>query len=178
MNDPFEILGIPPAFDVDLPAVERRVRAISSAVHPDRHVGGTPTDRRAALGKAVEVNDAWRVVRDPITRAEALIARASAAPRPAGDAKPDAAFLMETMERREALSEARARRDAPAVARLAAEVAALDAAVSARFAAASREGEARVHDMIGAVAEMRYYRRFLDEVGAIEDDLASTANLP
>jgi molecular chaperone HscB len=35
--------------------------------------GGSETERRQALAKAVEVNEAWRIVRDPMRRAEALL---------------------------------------------------------------------------------------------------------
>ena len=46
-------------------AYVRRARAL----HPDRHVGSDP-DRAAAAARAMqEVNEAWRVLRDPATRA-------------------------------------------------------------------------------------------------------------
>ena len=78
--DPFATLGIARAFDVDLAAVEKTHRELSRALHPDRYVGAPArASARAALAKAVEVNEAWRVVRDPIRRAEALLALAGVA---------------------------------------------------------------------------------------------------
>ena len=52
------------------------------------------SERRAALSKAVEVNEAWRVVRDPIRRAEALLALAgtAAGEEDAGQAGTDPSF--------------------------------------------------------------------------------------
>src|SRR6478609_942066 len=122
MLDPFDILGIAPTFDVDLAATERRVRDLSRVLHPDKHVAGSPGERRIALGKAVEVNEAWRLIRDPIKRAEAMFRRHGVVMREGAEPKPEPEFLMEMMEQREALSEARAKRDLGAAERLAASI--------------------------------------------------------
>jgi molecular chaperone HscB len=80
----------------------------------------------------------------------------------------DPAFLMEIMELREALGDARAARDVAKVEALAAQVADTYAA-SRRALAASLEahdhGAARRH-----LGRMRYYRRFLDEVDVIREE--------
>jgi molecular chaperone HscB len=172
--DPFATLGIARSFAVDLAALEKTHRELSRALHPDRYVDAGASERRAALGKAVEVNEAWRVVRDPIRRAEALLALAGV---PTGEEARSAAspeFLMEMLEQREALAEAKQARDLAAVRRMASAVEARSAeaerAVAEGFALAAGAGLA---DVAGKVAELRFYRRFLDEVSAIEDELAA-----
>jgi molecular chaperone HscB len=181
--DPFATLGVARAYDVDLAALEKTHRELSRALHPDRYIGASPSERRAALAKAVEVNEAWRVVRDPIRRAEALLALGGAAvgegaPAPASDPE----FLMDMMERREALSEAKAASDLGAVRRMATAVEerarAVEATLASAFAAAFARGPARVDgaplaDLVVKVAELKFYRRFLEEVSAIEDELAA-----
>ncbi len=67
--DPFATLGIDPAFNIDLAAVEQRHRDLSRALHPDKFSGAPAAERRLALNRAIEVNEAWRAVRDPIRRA-------------------------------------------------------------------------------------------------------------
>src|SRR5580692_8241770 len=109
--DPFATLGIARSYDVDLAAVEKTHRDLSRALHPDRFLGAAPSERRAALSKAVEVNEAWRIVRDPIRRAEALLTLEGAAVGEGKEPQPDAEFLMEMLELREALAEAKAGRD-------------------------------------------------------------------
>jgi molecular chaperone HscB len=172
--DPFATLGLPRSFAVDLPATEKTHRELSRALHPDRYVDAGASERRAALSKAVEVNEAWRIVRDPIRRAEALLALAGV---PVGEEARNAAspeFLMEMLEQREALAEAKQARDLAGVRRMA-------AVVEARSAEAERalaEGFARAQaaelvGLAGKVAELRFYRRFLDEVSLIEDELAA-----
>ncbi|HXN31777.1 MAG TPA: Fe-S protein assembly co-chaperone HscB [Polyangiaceae bacterium] len=170
--DPFATLGIARTFDVDLVAAERAHRDLSRALHPDRFLGAGSSERRAALGKAVEVNEAWRVVRDPMRRAEALL-KLAGVPAAEGDA-PKAApeFLMDMIEQREALGDAKRARDLVAVRAMAAAMEARvrdgERSLSAGFA--SGEG---VGALIGKLGELRFYRRFLDEVSAIEDELAA-----
>jgi molecular chaperone HscB len=174
MVDPFDTLGITAELDVDLSAVEQRYRDLSRVLHPDRHVAGSPSERRMSLGKAVEVNEAWRVVRDPIRRAEALFQRhgvtvsEGAMPRAAPE------FLMVMMEEREALSDARAAKDAARVRKLAEKISGQEQGVWGRlvtgFRAHGEKGE-DLAKLVPLLGELRYYRRFLDEVSAIEDEL-------
>jgi molecular chaperone HscB len=172
MIDPFDTLGIAPTFDVDLDAVEKRFRDLSRVLHPDRHVGASATQRRISLGKAVEVNEAWRLIRDPIRRAEALLKRHGVQVKEGSEPKASPEFLMEMMEHREALSEARTKRDKEAVARLAERIRAREKKaferLSSAFGAARSEREA-IERTVPLLGELRYYRRFLDEVSAIED---------
>ena len=169
--DPFATLGIPRKFDVDLAAVERTHRELSRALHPDRFVGAPPSERRAALTKAVEVNEAWRVVRDPIRRAEALLTLAGAAVGEGHEPKADPEFLMEMLEQREALAEARHSRDLGAVRKMVAAIEARAANVERRLSDGFSRGEAS--SLVGSVGELRFYRRFVEEASAIADELAA-----
>jgi molecular chaperone HscB len=172
MLDPFDILGIPPTFEIDLPAVEQRYRDLSRVLHPDKHVGSGATERRLALGKAVEVNEAWRLLRDPLRRAEAIFRRRGIEVREGTEPKADPEFLMEMLEQREALSEAKAKGDRKAVERLGSDILAREKAVMGRlsegFGGAPGNG-GDLGKLVPLLGELRYYRRFLDEVSAIED---------
>ena len=192
MVDPFETLGISTAFDLDLSHVEKRYRELQRVLHPDRHLGGSPAERRMALGKAVEVNEAWRLVRDPIRRAEALLRRHGVHLEEGKEPKADPEFLMEMMEQREALSEAKISGDPAVVEKLAKAIRARESEVTARIAAAfanALSGGSAVHGggassaasgalnkVASLIGELRYYRRFLDEVSAIEDSFHERAN--
>ena len=85
MNDPFQTLGVDARFDLDLGAVEKRHRDLSRALHPDRYADASATERRMSLSRAIEVNEAWRALRDPVRRAEALLTRAGVAFGDAGE---------------------------------------------------------------------------------------------
>lgn len=168
MESPFDVLGLPARYALDPAVLEARVRDLQRALHPDKHTKGTPAERRVALSRAVSVNEAHRALRDDLSRAAALLrVRGRDAKESGGVAEP--AFLMEVMELRETLGEARAARDLERVRKLATEVGASMSASSATLADAL---DAK-NDLDRAEAElskMRYYRRFLDEVALAEED--------
>jgi len=174
--DPFAALGIERTFDVDLAALEKVHRELSRALHPDRYVGASPSERRAALTKAVEVNEAWRVVRDSIRRADALLALGGVPVGEERGGKADPAFLMDMLEQRESLSEAKAAKDLASVHRMAAAIEERARGVEKHLSEGFARARADANDLAGLAAkvgELKYYRRFLEEVSAIEDELAA-----
>ena len=66
MTDPFELLGIPARYDLDLDELATRQRDLSRALHPDRYAGRGASERRQALGKAIEVNEAARLLKQVV----------------------------------------------------------------------------------------------------------------
>lgn len=177
MPDPFDTLGLDPVFDLALEEAEKRHRELSRALHPDRHARGTPAERRAALGKAIEVNEAWRVLKDPIRRGEALLRRMGVQVEEGQEPKPDPTLLMDMMEKREALVAAGRKRDHDELRKLVAEIRTLEARATSALArelrAAAENGGAEAHGpaLLGRLGELRYYRRFLDEAAVLEDEL-------
>lgn len=173
MNDPFEMLGVERRFDLDLVALEKTHRELSRALHPDKFAQAGASERRAVLEKAASVNEAWRMVRDPITRAEALFRLAGIEVGEDKEPKASAAFLMEVMDEREALADARAAKDLAKVravgTAMAARAAETEAKLTAGFAT-TRGDAAAVQKLVPMLGELRFYKRFLDEVSAIEEE--------
>jgi molecular chaperone HscB len=176
MPDPFTLLGVEPRYDLDLVSLGRQHRELSRALHPDRYAARSPAERRVALGRAIEVNQAWRALRDPVARAEALLETLGIAPSETGVPPAEPSFLAEIMEQREELAEARAARDLERVRRLArsalAEEQALEAELGRQFAElGSRPEQAGVAEVQRTLAKVRYFQRFLEDSSSIEDDL-------
>jgi molecular chaperone HscB len=171
--DPFATLGAPRRFDLDLAALEKTHRELSRALHPDKFASAGASERRAALEQAANVNEAWRVLRDPIRRAEALFQLEGIEVGEAKEPKPSSAFLMEVMEEREALAEARAEKDLDRVRKLAAAVSDRMKAAQERLGAAFNGSSPTADELarlLPLLGEMRFYRRFLDEAAAIEEE--------
>jgi molecular chaperone HscB len=174
-QDPFAMLGVERRFDLDLKVLEKTHRELSRALHPDKYAQAGASERRAVLEKAASVNEAWRTVRDPIKRAEALFQLAGIKVGEDNEPKSTTAFLMEVLEEREALADARAAKDL-------AKVHAIGEAMTKRadatqkkladgFAALSSPPErAVVEKLVPLLGELRFYKRFLDEVAAIEEE--------
>jgi molecular chaperone HscB len=181
MADPFSTLGIEPCFDLDLAQLEQRHRELSRALHPDRYVGRPSTERRQALGRAIEVNEAWRVLKDPVRRAEAVLTAAGVRHGELAEPQPDPELLMDVLEQREELSGLRAKRDEAGIRKVVQRMkerelglvselsASLAELTRAELTAAARE-ELRERTL-RKLGELRYSRRFLEEAAAIEDEL-------
>lgn len=173
--DPFATLGLAARYDLDPAELESHYRELQKALHPDKHAGAPASQRRMTLLKAVEVNEAYRTLRDDIKRAEALLVLHGGATLAGQREAADPDLLMEVMELRETLSDAKSRRDASEIKRLAERVDGLRLAVraelSAAFAALSGAPvPAQLARLQASVSRLKYYQRFLDEVSAIDDE--------
>jgi molecular chaperone HscB len=171
VTDPFETFGFEPVFDLDPALLERRHRELSRALHPDRYAGRPASERREALGRAIAANQAFRTLKDPISRAEALLARHGKVVEEGGAQPADPALLMEVLERREALGAAKRARDLDTARRLAKEVGERERAALRgiqRGFGSTPPDLALVEQQLG---ELRYHRRFLEEVAVIEDEI-------
>ena len=172
-EDPFALLGVERRFDLDLKVLEKTHRELSRALHPDRYAQAGASERRAVLEKAASVNEAWRTVRDPIKRAEALFQLAGMKVGEDNEPKATPAFLMEVLEEREALADARAAKDL-------AKVRAIGEAMTERAGSTQKrlaDGFASGGDvtrLMPLLGELRFYKRFLDEVAAIEEENEDT----
>src|SRR5262249_10246232 len=116
--DPFETLGVPRTYRQDEKNLEAKHRELTRLLHPDRHAARGPAARQMALGKMIEVNDAYRILKDPVRRAANLLELGEGGLTVSQD------FLLEVMDLREGFDEAKAARDLPRIDRLKGEIAA------------------------------------------------------
>ncbi|MCA9674346.1 MAG: Fe-S protein assembly co-chaperone HscB [Kofleriaceae bacterium] len=173
----FELLGLPERFDLARPAIEAAYLDRTREVHPDRFATAAASERVAALQRSMQLNDAYQTLRQPVRRAEYLLNRHGVF---IGDNErlDDAAFLMEILELREELAEARVAGKLDEVARLQAEMrrrhrGLLDALIPL-FAAVEGDDAAGRADALPRVKrtliELRYLARYLEECDAALDD--------
>jgi len=124
-----------------------------------------------ALGRAIEVNEAYRILKDPVRRAEALLRQRGVQTGEGKEPPASPALLMDVMERREALADVRKTKSEAALRRLIGEVRTeadrAQAALGTEFALP----EPNPAEILKRVGELRYYRRFLEEAASIADDL-------
>ena len=173
--DAFDVLALKPAFDLDVSELEQRYRDLQRQLHPDRFAQSASSEKRASLARAVDVNQAYRALRDDLKRAEILLTRLEG--QATGTETTDPGLLMEVMELREALAEAKAEGNRAAVKALHGDVqgreqdalAALRGAFAVLQQGAETAARAEAHR---ALSKLRYYRRFHDEVTRFEEETA------
>ena len=171
MLSPFEVLGVPALFALDEAELEKRHRDLSKTLHPDRYAGRPSSERREALNRAISVNEAFRRLRDPILRAEALLSELGREVSETNQPKPEPALLMQVMEEREALSLARRGGDRGRIESIAAQASGRAEDAAERMADAFSEDPIPVEQVLKLLGELRYLRRLKEEAGAALDEL-------
>jgi molecular chaperone HscB len=177
--DHFAVFGLPRRYEVDLSELESRYRDLTRRLHPDRFAKADPRARRASLERSVQLNHAWKTLRDPVQRAEYLLRLLGVEVAPESGGKVPPVLLAEILELREALGEARLAGDDGAVQVMAAQmrgrVEAALGAVAAGLAGAEAAGRAQLEEVADQLVALRYYRRFMDEVDVHNEALAARA---
>ncbi|HKN76626.1 MAG TPA: Fe-S protein assembly co-chaperone HscB [Candidatus Acidoferrum sp.] len=71
--DYFALFGMPPKLWIEMNGLEQKFLQLSWKLHPDNFVNATETERELSLKRSSELNDAYRVLRDPVARVEYLL---------------------------------------------------------------------------------------------------------
>jgi molecular chaperone HscB len=85
MPDYFAFFALERKLDLDLDDLRRRFYRLSRELHPDRYSRATATERARALEASAVLNDAYRTLRDPVTRAEHLLGAGKMSPELTGE---------------------------------------------------------------------------------------------
>jgi molecular chaperone HscB len=106
-TDYFAIFGLPRKLWIEMTALEQKFLQLSWKLHPDNFVNATETERELSLKRSSELNDAYRVLRDPVARVEYLLGLENM--RKEGEHKQQAPpeLLEEVFELNESLDELR-----------------------------------------------------------------------
>ena len=107
-DDYFDLFGLPRRFALDGASLEAAWRDVAARVHPDRFALASPAERRVAMQWAARANEAYRQLRDPLLRAQYLCEQAGVDLQTESNTSMDTAFLMQQMQWREMLDDARA----------------------------------------------------------------------
>jgi molecular chaperone HscB len=105
-ND-FDLFGVAQRFAQDRAALDARWRALQAEVHPDKFAADGAAAQRVAVQWAVRVNEAYQRLKDPLKRAAYLCELAGQPINAENNTAMPGAFLMQQMEWRESLDEAR-----------------------------------------------------------------------
>jgi molecular chaperone HscB len=111
MQNHFELFHLPQRFAVDLTALDAAYREVQNRVHPDKFVGATDTEKRVAMQWATRANEAYQTLRNPFKRAAYLCELNGVDLQTESNTAMPRDFLMQQMEWREELEEAKAGRD-------------------------------------------------------------------
>jgi molecular chaperone HscB len=72
-TDYFSFFGLPRKLNIDMAHLEREFYNLSRKLHPDRYAQSVAQEQQWSLEKTSQLNDAYRTLKDPISRTEYLL---------------------------------------------------------------------------------------------------------
>ncbi len=165
-ND-FELFGIPKQFAQDRAHLDKRWKELQREAHPDKFAAQGVAAQRVAMQWSVRINEAYQRLKDPLKRASYLCELHGAPINAENNTAMPADFLMQQMEWREALEDAKSIDDLDEIA--------LESNLSGRKQLLKIEQILDEKKDFSAAAQqvrsLMFIERFASEVGARIDQL-------
>jgi molecular chaperone HscB len=115
MQNHFELFNLPARFEIDAAALDAAYRDVQGQVHPDRFINGSGAEQRVAMQWATRANEAYQTLKNPQKRARYLVELNGVDLQTESNTAMPMDFLMQQMEWREELGDARAAKDEAAL---------------------------------------------------------------
>ncbi|HQT00860.1 MAG: Fe-S protein assembly co-chaperone HscB [Hydrogenophilales bacterium 16-64-46] len=170
MQSHFDLFHLPATYAIDRDKLDVAYRELQNTVHPDRFAAKTEAEQRVAMQWATQANEAYQTLKHPVNRGVYLLKLQGIDALDAMNTQMAPAFLMQQMEWREAIDDARAAKS----------VAALDS-LTAELRAAHRRIEAELGVLLDdakdldaareTVRQLRFMDKLLAEVGEVYEDI-------
>jgi molecular chaperone HscB len=122
MQNHFDLFDLPQRFAIDASVLDKAYREVQNRVHPDKFINATDTEKRVAMQWATRANEAYQTLKNPFKRAAYLCELNGIDLQTESNTAMPGDFLMQQMEWREALDDAKAARDLVALEKLDAEL--------------------------------------------------------
>lgn len=111
MENHFDLFQMPARFAIDAAQLDAAYRELQGRVHPDKFAAASDPEKRVAMQWATRANEAYKTLKSPLHRAAYLCELHGIDLGIESNTAMPPAFLMQQMEWREALDEARSTRD-------------------------------------------------------------------
>ena len=162
MQNHFELFQLPQQFALDTGALDAAYREVQRRVHPDKFVNASGAEKRVAMQWATRANEAYQTLKNPLKRAQYLCEQQGVDLQTESNTAMPMEFLMQQMEWREALGDARASRDMAALEALDDQ---LQAERKARLGAIGFQFDAHdFHQAAQGVRALMFLEKFGEEV--------------
>ena len=101
----FELFNINPEFSLDLDLLANTYQRLQQLTHPDKFATASDRDKLLSVQKNAQVNDAYQVLKSPVSRAEYMLGLRGIELRHEQQTLQDTQFLMQQMQWREQLED-------------------------------------------------------------------------
>ena len=107
MSAYFQLFRLPESFSLDNNALEQTYRTLVAQFHPDKFAAASAFEQKQAMMMSAKINEAHAVLSDPINRAAYLLQQQNINPDDPHNTQVAPDFLMQQIEWREALMDAK-----------------------------------------------------------------------
>lgn len=122
MQNHFDLFHLPESFALDLAALDKAYHDVQNQVHPDKFVNAADAEKRVAMQWATRANEAYQTLKNPFKRAAYLCELHGVDLQAESNTAMPREFLMQQMEWREALDDAKTTKSVDALEKLDAEL--------------------------------------------------------
>jgi molecular chaperone HscB len=163
MQNHFALFQLPQRFAIDLTALEKAYHGVQNQAHPDKFAQATGAEKRVAMQWATRANEAYQTLKNPLKRASYLCELNGVDLETESNTAMPPAFLMQQMEWREELDDAKAGKD----------IAVLEQ-IDGALRSAKKEAVARIETLLDAddfagaaqlVRQLMFLEKFGEEIG-------------
>ena len=170
MNNPFALFNLPVTFQVDSALLNERYLALQKSLHPDNFSAASAQEQRLAMQKSAEINDALRILKDPIARADSIIALNTGERENLEEkSNKDIGFLMQQIEWRETLENIENRKDTNELTAFTKEIDQIRHAILSELSTALAEQQ---WDIARAITDkLRFIKKLQAEIERVEETL-------
>ena len=170
MQSHFDLFQLPATYALDRERLDAAYRELQNTVHPDRFAAKTEAEQRVAMQWATQANEAYQTLKHPVNRGVYLLKLHGIDALDAMNTQMAPAFLMQQMEWREAIDDARAAKSVAALDSLTAELRAAHRRIEAELGALL--DDAKDYDAAReAVRQLRFMDKLIAEVGDVYEDI-------
>lgn len=165
----FEIFNLSPEFAIDNAQLIQRFRQLQLDHHPDRFVTADDAARRAAIEQSTAINEAHQTLQDPVRRAMYLLWLKGINAMDEKNTSMPHAFLVEQIDWREAIADAKLKEDTDRLEEMGTELASVLQSLGDTFSAAHDGGHLTVATTLAR--KMRFTQKLIEEVDLAFDEL-------
>ncbi len=166
----FELFSLPVQYSLDKQQLASSFRALQGEYHPDRFANASDQERRVALQSTGYINEAHETLKSPRLRARYMLELKHVDFDDERDTTQDMSFLMQQMEKREALEEAAQSADPlEAVDAIAKQVKQEQNELNAEFE--KQLSQDNLAEAKEAVLKMKFYERLANEVKSLQEKI-------
>ena len=165
MKNHFELFQMPVMFEIDSQQLDAAYREVQGRVHPDKFVTATDAEKRVAMQWATRANEAYQTLKNPLKRARYWCELNGVDLATESNTHMPTAFLMQQIEWREALDEARDTKNQSALEQLENEL--IQKRAHLLFLVTQHLNAAQYNEAGDEVRQLMFVEKFGDEVGRV-----------